>query len=36
MTEYGTNVRTLEDVLKKVPAADLVDLKTHIYGRPDE
>jgi len=30
------NLRTLEDTLKSVPAADLKDLKTHIYGRPDD
>jgi hypothetical protein len=35
---YGDfyNFRTLEDCLKNVPAEDLKDLKTHIYGREDE
>lgn len=30
------NLRSLEDCLKNVPAADLKDLKAVIYGRADE
>lgn len=30
------NLKTLEDCLKNVPAEDLKDLKTHIYGRSDD
>jgi len=30
------NLRSLEDCLKNVPAADLRDLKAAIYGRPDD
>lgn len=30
------NLKSLEDCLKNVPAADLRDLKASIYGRPDD
>jgi len=30
------SLKTLEDCLKNVPAEDLKDLKTHIYGRSDD
>lgn len=36
MSEHIFQLKTLEECLKNVPAEDLKDLKTHIYGRADE
>lgn len=36
MSEHIFELKTLEECLKNVPADDLKDLKTHIYGRSNE